>query len=124
MTDHVIKFFAPVNEATIQKLVVAVDQKLAAGVEQPTLHPVTMNFSAGAVYEEGQLLEKLKSMRVDMDNCARVVSANTSRSTRQITAAMRSRTTLDPEMARQWGLVHEIRQDLFPAGSDVISVAP
>ena len=124
MTDHVIKFFAPVNEATIQKLVVAVDQKLAAGVEQPTLHPVTMNFSAGAVYEEGQLLEKLKSMRVDMDNCARVVSANTSRSTRQITAAMRSRTTLDAEMARQWGLVHEIRQDLFPAGSDVISVAP
>ena len=63
-------------------------------------------------------------MRVDMDNCARVVSANTGRSTRQITAAMRSRTTLDPEMARQWGLVHEIRQDLFPAGSDVVSVAP
>lgn len=178
----VIKFFAPVNDNTIHRLMAAVDEKVAAGATRLLLlistsggsvfygmsaynylkglplhltthnfgsvdsigvplycsgderlcvpqarfllHPVTMNFSAGATFEEGQMLEKLKSMRVDMDNCARVVAANTGKTARQVTAAMRSRTTLDPAVARQWGLVHEIRQELFPAGSQVVSIAP
>jgi ATP-dependent protease ClpP protease subunit len=182
VTEPVIKFFAPVNEATIQKLMAAVDAKVAAGADRLTLlistsggsvfygmsaynylkglpltltthnfgsvdsigvpmycsgdrrlcvpqarfllHPVTMNFSAGASFEELQLLEKIKSMRVDMDNCARVVAANTSRTPRQILTAMRSRTTLDPDDALGWGLVHEIRQELFAAGAEVVSIAP
>ncbi len=180
MSGPVIKFFAPVSEATILKLMSAIDEKVAAGAEALTLlistnggsvfhgmsaynylkglpinvtthnfgsvdsigvplycggsvrlcvpqarfllHPVTMNFSTGAIFEEGQLLEKLKSMRVDMDNCAAVVAANTGRSSRQILAAMRSRTSLDPDDAKAWGLVHEIRQELFPVGSEVISI--
>lgn len=182
MSDPVIKFFAPVNEATIQKLMAAVDAKVAAGAERLALlistsggsvfyglsafnylkglplhltthnfgsvdsigvplycsgdrrlcvpqarfllHPVTMNFSAGAAFEEAQMLEKLKSMRVDMDNCAKVVAAHTNRTIRQVLAAMRSRTTLDPLDAQQRGLVHEIRQELFVAGSEVVSIAP
>jgi ATP-dependent protease ClpP protease subunit len=87
------------------------------------LHPVTMNFSAGASFEELQLLEKIKSMRVDMDNCARIVAANTGKTERQILAAMRSRTSLDPDDAVAWGLVHQIRQELFPAGAEVVSIA-
>jgi ATP-dependent Clp protease, protease subunit len=182
MTDTVIKFFAPVNEATIQKLMAAVDAKVAAGVERLTLlistsggsvfygmsaynylkglplqiathnfgsvdsigvplycsgairrcvpqarfllHPVTMNFTAGVAFEEAQMLEKLNSMRVDMENCAKIVAAHTNRTVRQVTAAMRSRTTLDPQDAHEWGLVHEIRQELFAAGSDVTPIAP
>ena len=182
MSEPIIKFFAPVNEASIQKLMTAIDEKVAAGAQRLTLliattggsvfhgmaaynylkglplhitthnfgsvdsigvpmycggklrlcvpqarfllHPVTMNFSAGAVFEEAQLIEKLKSMRVDSDNFAAVVAANTGRKPRQILAAMRSRTSLDPDDAREWGLVHEIRQELFPAGSEVISITP
>jgi ATP-dependent Clp protease protease subunit len=178
----VIKFFAPVNEQCIQKLMAAVDSTVAAGATELTLlistsggsvfyglsaynylkglplkltthnfgsvdsigvplytsgdvrlcvpqarfllHPVTMNFSAGASFEELQLLEKIKSMRVDMDNCARIVAANTGKTTRQILSAMRSRTTLDPDNAVAWGLAHEIRQELFAAGSEVVSIAP
>ncbi len=181
MPSPVIKFFAPVNEQTIQKLMAAVDEKVAAGATEMTLlistsggsvfhgltaynylkglplkltthnfgsvdsigvplyssgdlrlcvpqarfllHPVTMNFSAGASFEELQLLEKIKSMRVDMDNCARIVAANTGKTERQILAAMRSRTSLDPDDAVAWGLVHQIRQELFPAGADVVSIA-
>ena len=180
MSDPVIKFFAPVNESTILKLMTAVDEKVAAGAKALSLlistnggsvfhgmsaynylkglplpvtthnfgsvdsigvplycggsrrlcvpqarfllHPVTMNFSAGAIFEEGQMLEKLKSMRVDMDNCAAVIAANTGRSARQILAAMRARTSLDPDDAKAWGLVHDIRQELFDAGSEVISI--
>jgi ATP-dependent Clp protease, protease subunit len=182
MATPVIKFFAPVNEQTIQKLIAAVDDKVSAGATELTLlistsggsvfyglsaynylkglplkltthnfgsvdsigvplyssgdrrlcapqarfllHPVTMTFPNGGSYEELQLLEKIKSMRVDMDNFARVVAANTGKTERQILAAMRSRTSLDPENARAWGLVHEIRQELFPAGSEVTSITP
>lgn len=182
MPASVIKFFAPVNEQSIQKLMAAVDSSVAAGATELTLlistsggsvfyglsaynylkglplrltthnfgsvdsigvplyssgdvrlcvpqarfllHPVTMNFSAGASFEELQLLEKIKSMRVDMDNCASIVAANTGKTTRQILSAMRSRTTLDPDAAVAWGLVHEIRQELFAAGSEVVSIAP
>jgi hypothetical protein len=37
---------------------------------------------------------------------------------------MRQRTTLDPTDAQSWTLVHEIRQELFPAGAEVLSIAP
>jgi hypothetical protein len=36
--------------------------------------------------------------------------------------AMSDRTTLNPEEAKQWGLVHEVKAELFPAGSDLISI--
>jgi ATP-dependent Clp protease, protease subunit len=182
MSNTVIKFYAPVNEVTIQKLMSAIDQRIAAGDKALTLllstgggsvfhgltaynylkglpleltthnfgsvdsigvamycsgdkrlcvpqarfllHPVSMNFSQGASLEEMQLLEKIKSLRVDMDNCAKVIAANTGKTARQVTAAMRHRTTLDPSDAQSWTLVHEIRQELFPAGSEVLSIAP
>jgi hypothetical protein len=71
----VIKFYSPVNEASIGQLLKAVNQKLANGVEEFT-----------------------------------------------ILRAMLSRTTLDPEAALEWGLAHEIRQQLFDEGSEVISI--
>ena len=46
------------------------------------MHPVSMNFREGASYEEPKLVELVKSLRVDMDNCASVVAANTKK-TRQ-----------------------------------------
>lgn len=63
----VIKFYSPVNEGSIVQLLKAVDQKLASGVE------LCMNFREGASYEEPKLLELVKSLRVDVDNCASVV---------------------------------------------------
>jgi ATP-dependent protease ClpP protease subunit len=176
----VIKFYSPVNEASIGQLMKAVDQKLAAGVAHFTvlistsggsvfhgltaynylkgipaevvthnigsvdsigvalycagrrrlsvpqarflMHPVSMNFKEGASYEEPKLVELVKSLRVDMGNCASVVAANTSRSRQQVFRAMLSRTTLDPETALEWGLVHEIRQQLFPEGAEVVPI--
>jgi ATP-dependent protease ClpP protease subunit len=176
----VIKFYSPVNEASIGRLLKAVDEKLANGVEQFTIlistsggsvfhgltgcnylkgipaevtthnigsvdsigvalycagkrrlcvpqarflmHPVSMTFREGASYEEPKLLEMVKSLRVDMDNCASVVAANTNRTKKQVLRAMLDRTTLHPEAALEWGLAHEIRQQLFEDGSEVISI--
>jgi ATP-dependent protease ClpP protease subunit len=86
------------------------------------MHPVSMNFSQGASYEEPKLVEVVKSLRVDMENCAKVVAANTGKTPRQVMRAMISRTTLDPDTGLTWGLVHEVRQELFPIGAEVISI--
>ena len=176
----VIKFYSPVNEASIGALMRTVDQRLAAGTTEFTLlistsggsvyhgltaynylrgipalvtthnfgsvdsigvalycagqkrlcvpqarflmHPVSMNFREGASYEEPKLLELVKSLRVDMENCASVVAANTRKSRRQVFRAMLARTALDPEDAVEWGLVQEIRQQLFEPGAEVIPI--
>ena len=57
-----------------------------------------------------------------MENIAKVISANTGKSARDVTDAMFERTTLNPEEAQSWGLVHEINSKLFEEGSEVIAI--
>ncbi len=175
----VIKFFAPVIDATINALMDAIDQKMKQGATQfiilisspggSVFHglsaynylkglPVdvtTHNFgsvdSIGVVLfcggskrlsvpqarfllhgvsatfqnerlEEKQLEERLKGLRIDIENIAKVIAANTGKSVQDVTDAMLERTTLNPDEAKAWGLVHEIKSELFETGSEVISI--
>lgn len=175
----VIKFFAPVNELTINALMNAIDQKMKQGVTQfivlisspggTVFHglsaynylkglPVTVtthNFgsvdSIGVVLfcggsrrfsvpqarfllhgvsvgftnerlEEKQLEERLKGLKIDIENIAKVIAMNTGKTVQEVTDAMLARTTLNPDEAKAWGLVHEIKSELFEAGSEVISI--
>ena len=86
------------------------------------LHSVTSNFQQNMSLEEKQLEERLKSLRIDTENIAKVISATTSKSVEDVTRLMQDRTTLNPEEAREWGLLHEIKTDLFPSGAEVISI--
>ncbi|MFA4835613.1 MAG: ATP-dependent Clp protease proteolytic subunit [Dehalococcoidia bacterium] len=176
----VIKFFAPVIDATINALMNAVDQKMKAGQRQfillisspggsvfhglsaynylkglPAeivthnfgsvdsigvvlycgggrrlsvpqarflLHGVSAQFPQNTNLEEKQLEERLKGLRIDIENIAKVVAANTGKSAEAVTQAMLDRTTLNPEEAKAWGLVHEIKAELFSASAEVISI--
>ncbi len=178
--EIVIKFFAPVNEATINALMDAVDQKMRQGVKDfillissgggsvfhglsaynylkgiPAsisthnfgsvdsigvvlycagsvrrcvpqarflLHGVSASFPQGISLEEKQIEERLKSVRIDIENLAKVVAANTGKTVDEVTQAMLDRTTLNPDQAREWGLVTDIKTELFPAGAEVISI--
>jgi ATP-dependent protease ClpP protease subunit len=86
------------------------------------LHGVSINFDQGTNLEEKQLEEKLKGLRIDIENIAKVIAENTGKSVKDVTNAMLERTTLNPEEAKRWGLVHEIESGLFEAGSEVISI--
>ncbi len=86
------------------------------------LHAVNAQFSGNQSLEEKQLEERLKGLRIDIENIAKVISANTGKSVEDVTNAMLERTTLNPEEAQSWGLVHEIKSQLFEAGSEVISI--
>jgi len=86
------------------------------------LHAVHANFEGRLSLEEKQLEEKLKGLRIDIENIAKVIAENTNKEVKEIIKAMHERTTLNPEEAKEWGLVHEIKSELFEPGSEVITI--
>ncbi|MCK5123742.1 MAG: ATP-dependent Clp protease proteolytic subunit, partial [Dehalococcoidia bacterium] len=85
-------------------------------------HGVNVQFRGEQNLEEKLLEERLKGLRIDMENIAKVIAANTGKSAKDATDAMIERITLNPEEAQSWGLVHEIKSELFEAGSEVIAI--
>ena len=86
------------------------------------MHGVSIQFRQNERLEEKQLEERLKGLRIDVENIAKVIAENTGKSVKDVTDAMLERTTLNPEEAQSWGLVHEIRSELFEVGSELISI--
>ncbi len=180
MKPVVIRFFAPVIDATVNALMSAVDQKMKQGTQDFTIlisspggsvihglsaynylkglpvsitthnfgsvdsigivlycagsrrlsvpqarflfHGVNVQFRGEQNLDEKLLEERLKGLRIDVENIAKVIAVNTGKSTKDITDAMIERTTLNPEEAQSWGLVHAIKSELFEAGSEVIAI--
>ena len=85
-------------------------------------HGVNVQFRGDQNLEEKVLEERLKGLRVDMENIARVIAANAGRDANDVTDAMIEGRMLNPEEAKSWGLVHEIKSELFEAGSEVIAI--
>ena len=86
------------------------------------LHGVSAQFPQAAQLEEPQLEERLKGLRSDIENISKVVAANANKSVEEVVQAMIQRTTLNPEEAKAWGLVHDIRSSLMPAGAKIIQI--
>jgi ATP-dependent Clp protease protease subunit len=86
------------------------------------LHGVTCNFHQPVSLEEKQLEERLKGLQIDMGNIARVIAEAVGKEKDDIVNDMLNRTTLYPEQAVEYGLVHEIKTDLFEVGAEVISI--
>jgi ATP-dependent protease ClpP protease subunit len=86
------------------------------------LHGVSLPFSAGMTLEEKQLEERLKSLKIDMENIAKVIAANVKKSDEEVKRDMLDRTTLNPEQAIKYGLVHEIKSELVELGAEIISI--
>ena len=85
------------------------------------LHGVSAGFRNERL-EEPQLEERLKGLKIDIENIAKVIAANTGKTVDDIAKAMLERTTLNPDEAKSWGLVHDIKSELFEPGSEVISI--
>lgn len=86
------------------------------------IHGVTCNFHGNASLEEKQLEERLKGLKIDMGNIARVIAEATGKNYKKVIKDMINRTTLYPEEAIEYGLVHEVKTELFEFGSEVISI--
>jgi hypothetical protein len=57
-----------------------------------------------------------------MGNIARVIADTVKKDKERVLQNMLNRTTLYPEQAVEYGLVHEIKSELFSAGSEIISI--
>ena len=86
------------------------------------LHGVQCRFAQGTSLEEKQLEEKLKGLQIDMFNIARVIADTVKKDREQVLKDMHNRTTLYPEQAMEYGLVHAIKSELFEPGAEVISI--
>jgi ATP-dependent protease ClpP protease subunit len=85
-------------------------------------HGVSAQFRGEQNLDEKLLDERLKGLRIDMENIAKVIAANTGKSAKDVTDAMFERITLNAEEAQLWGLVHEIKSELFEEGTEVIAI--
>jgi len=86
------------------------------------MHGIGFNVPQGARFGEKQLDERIKSLRIDRENVAKVIAENCQRQATEIDHAMLEGTTLNPEQAKEYGLVHVIEQKLFPRGADVVDI--
>jgi len=79
------------------------------------IHGVKLGFNGQIQVDEKALEEHIKLMKTDYTNIARVIAATTGKEEKAIVKAMNNQTSLMPEQAREYGLVHEIRSQLVPA---------
>jgi ATP-dependent Clp protease, protease subunit len=86
------------------------------------LHGVMSNFPGPTSLEEKQLEERLKGLQIDMGNIARIIADTVRKDRQEVLNDMLNRTTLYPDQAIEYGLVHEIKSELFEAGAEVISI--
>ena len=108
--------------STTAVLYAAGDRRLSVPHGQFLMHGVSANFRANASLTETQLEERLAGLRTDTDNIAGVLAGATGKPETEIHEDMRRGLTLDPEQALDYGLVHDIREELYPAGARVIRV--
>ncbi len=86
------------------------------------IHPIQMQFSQNQNLEEKQLEEKLNSLKVDETNISAIIAQETGKEKNDVLEAIQSRTTLLPNDAKTFGLVHEIKDELIPSKADLSSV--
>ncbi|MFQ6093374.1 MAG: ClpP family protease [bacterium] len=86
------------------------------------LHGIGFDVKKPTRFDEKILDERLKGIRIDRQNIARVIAENSSKSVEEVERDMFTGITLNPEQAKEYGLVHEIRSELFEKGAEVITI--
>lgn len=86
------------------------------------IHGVSLGINSPTQFDEKGLEENLKLLKIDYGNIARVIADTTKKTPEQVVDAMNERTTLSPEEAKTYGLVHEISPVLFPSTCELVVI--
>lgn len=86
------------------------------------IHGVKLNVSGNNSFDEKQLEEHLKGVKIDQQNIAQVIADTTEKPRDKVEQDMNNRTTLNPIEAKAYGLVHEIKSELFPIDAQMIMI--
>ncbi|KAK3605122.1 hypothetical protein CHS0354_000791 [Potamilus streckersoni] len=81
-----------------------------------------MHVQQAQAFDEPSIEEKLKLLKADQSNIAKVISATISKPVQDVSNLIHNRTTLEPEKAQEIGLVTEIKSSLVPAGIPLVGI--
>jgi ATP-dependent Clp protease protease subunit len=87
------------------------------------LHGISYDITKPARFGEKTLDEHAKSLRMDRENMAGVIADSTGRPVAEIERDILEGTVLNSEQAVEYGLVDEIRSDLFEKGAEIFEIA-
>lgn len=87
------------------------------------LHGIGFDVKGPTRFDEKILDERVKSLRIDRENISRVIADTTGRSLGDVENDILQGTPLNPEQAREYGLVNEIRSELFERGAEVVEIS-
>ena len=86
------------------------------------IHGVRFNINNSASFDEKELNEHYKSLLIDQANIAKVIADNCKKTQKKIEKDMNDRTTLNPEEAKKYGLVHDVKSELFPLDAELYTI--
>jgi ATP-dependent Clp endopeptidase proteolytic subunit ClpP len=83
------------------------------------IHGVRFNVGGPQAFDEKQLEEHLKGIKIDQTNIARIIADTSGKPLHKVEEDMSNRITLSPTEGKDYGLVHEIKSALFPIDADL-----
>ena len=97
-------------------------QRLCVPDARFLLHPVAWSTTGAVSWELEKMQENMNSLKVDSRNIATSVARATGKSEEDVIKTITARTTLGPVEAKAFGLVHEIKSELFPTNAKLLSI--
>jgi len=86
------------------------------------IHSVKFNINQPVSMDEKQLEEHLKSLQIDERNIAKVIADTANKKTEDLLKDMINRTTLNPDQAKDYGLVHEVKHELIAPNMQITTI--
>ncbi|WP_288521822.1 ATP-dependent Clp protease proteolytic subunit [uncultured Brachyspira sp.] len=77
------------------------------------IHPVSLNLNAPLLLKDKDLEEQLKSIKIDTENIAKIISDTANKDIKDVEEKMHNRTTLNPIEAKKYGLATDINSNLY-----------
>jgi ATP-dependent Clp protease protease subunit len=86
------------------------------------IHGIGFDAQPGQRFDERLLKERLEALKNERETISKIISENSKRSLQQVQEDMFQGVVWTPEQAKDYGLVHEIREPLFERGTTVTSI--
>jgi len=88
------------------------------------LHGIGFSVTAPTRFDEHILDERIKGLRLDRETIASIIADSTGgkKKVKDVDKDILSNTVLNSQQAIDYGLVHEIKIELFPKGAEIISI--
>jgi len=86
------------------------------------IHGIGFDAPAGARFDEKLLGERIANLKNERETICRIIADNTGRKLEDVEQNMFTGITLTSQQAKDYGLVHEIKSELFEKQAEVISI--